>query len=58
MDEHADTRARIAIWMSMAEHFLGIDTDGNLPATARLCVESGRAIEGCMQDLLERRAQP
>jgi hypothetical protein len=36
------TRAQqVAIWESMADHFLDTDTDEWIPRTARLCVEAG-----------------
>jgi hypothetical protein len=36
---------RIAIWLSMAEHFLDSDTSDQIPVTARLCVAAGLTIE-------------
>lgn len=36
---------RIAIWKSMANHFLDNDTDDEIPETARLCVACGLTVE-------------
>jgi len=45
MDKEGPSEQRIAVWMSMADHFLDTDTTDEVPATARLCVEAGLSID-------------
>lgn len=45
MDNAAPSAERVAVWTSMAEHFLDTDTQDEIPHTALLCVRSGLSIE-------------
>ncbi|HET6333274.1 MAG TPA: hypothetical protein VFG30_08680 [Polyangiales bacterium] len=45
MDEADPTQAQVAVWTAMAQHFLDIETEEEIPHTALLCVQSGLSIE-------------
>ena len=49
MDKERPSERRIAVWMSMADHFLDIDTNDEIPATARLCLEAGLSIDAARE---------
>ena len=45
MQSGPDSRRRIDVWMSMAEHFLDTENRSEIPCTATLCVRSGYTID-------------
>lgn len=45
MEQRLTEQERIAIWLSMADHFLDSDTSDQIPETAALCVRVGLTIE-------------
>jgi len=45
MDDAEPSAERVAVWISMAEHFLDTDTQEEIPHTASVCIRSGLSIE-------------